>query len=115
MSQANSADGIQSPETEEGEKNLAKARVHRAREYAMRVKKHKQAVSKGLKPLTVPISPRFSSEARIQYHREVLEPRKKTREEELRRENIRLEKKRQVRVLSQDLHVISRLWEWQTR
>lgn len=96
QNQANSARKQQTAEGEEDAKKLAEARVQRAREYVRSLEQQRDGPAKSSKSLTVPRSPRFSSEVRIQYHHEVLDPQKKVKEQEVKKEKLLLEKKRQM-------------------
>lgn len=93
--QANSAWKQQPPAVDEDPKKLAEARVQRTRDYIRKLEQHKEGPPKPAKTVTVPRSPRFSSEARIQYHHQVLDPQKRVKEDEMKKEKILAEKKRQ--------------------
>lgn len=76
----NSAGRLKVPESEEEAKELAKLKVMRARKYADTWAPPRRESSSKQRPITVAKSPRFTCESRIQYHREVVVPKRKMKE-----------------------------------
>lgn len=101
----NSAGRLKVPESEEEVKELAKLKVMRAREYADTwAPPKKESPSGKRRPITVAKSPHFTCEARIQYHREVVVPKRKMKEaaeERARRREQRLKEEEEEREIKE--------------
>jgi len=101
----NSAGRLKMPESEEEAKELAKLKVMRAREYADTwAPPKKESPSGKQRPITVPKSPHFTCEARIQYHHEVVLPKRKMKEaaaERARRREQRLKEEEEQRAIKE--------------
>ncbi|CAD7702927.1 unnamed protein product [Ostreobium quekettii] len=93
QNKGNSAGRLKVPENEEDAKKLAAVKVQRAREYAQNWAPRSEPQAG--KSVTVPKSPRFTVEARIQYHHEVLEPKKKMKEAAMERERRREQRRKE--------------------